>query len=91
MVSPHFGVVSVLVRQFSANGVPSQEQARTIEGADIQQAEPSGRPGLECPHAFIDHASANHEMQLVDQAGGEQVVPENVAAKYQEFPGPDFF
>ena len=68
------------------DGVPNQEQAGAIEGAGVQQAKRAGRPSFECPDALADDASADHEMQLIDQAGGEQVVPEDVTAKYQDFP-----
>lgn len=75
-------------RRSALDGVPNQEQARAIEGAGVQQAKGAGRPGFECPDTLTDNASADHEMQLVDQAGGEKVVPEDVTAKYQDFPAP---
>jgi hypothetical protein len=72
----------VVHRQSVLDGVPNQEQARVIEGAGVQQAKRAGRPGLEGPDTLTDNASADHEMQLIDQAGGEKVVPEDVTAKY---------
>src|SRR5262245_44719194 len=68
------------------DSIPGQEQARTVEGACVQQAERAGRPSLERPHPVADHAGADHKVQLVDQALGEQVIPENVTTAHQYLP-----
>src|SRR6187399_2324467 len=74
------------MQQSAFDGIAGQEQARAFKGAGIQQAERAGRPGLENSHALADHAGADHEMQLVQQALGKQVVPKNVTAEYQDLP-----
>jgi hypothetical protein len=74
------------MQQSAFYGVADQKQARTVEGAGVQQAERAGRPVLERPHAVADHAGTDHEVQLVYQAVGKQVVPEDVTAEYQDLP-----
>ena len=45
-----------------------------------RRSEPGGR--VSNADTLTDNAGADHEMQLIDQAGGEEVVPEDVTAKY---------
>src|SRR5690606_28072739 len=56
------------------------------ERPGVHQAERPSEPGLERPHAVADHAGTDHEVQLVHQAVGEQVVPEDVTAEDQDLP-----
>jgi hypothetical protein len=69
-----------------ASGISNEHVVRAVERAGAQQLERGGRRGAEDGRACAQDDRPDDQVELVDQAGGQQVVPQRSAAEDKDVP-----
>jgi hypothetical protein len=73
-----------ILRLASVGGVPDEHVVRAVKRSGAEQPERGGRRSAEGRGALAEDDRPDDQVELVDQADGQQVVPERSAAEDQD-------